>query len=301
LFDLARKRDLPPFPSSIGVVTSLGAAALHDVTSALARRAPHVRVVVYPSLVQGPQAPNALVQSLALASQRREVDVLILCRGGGSLEDLWAFNDEAVVRAVVACPMPVVSGVGHETDVSLVDFAADLRAPTPTAAAEMVAPATRELLDLLAAQAAHLQRAARSQLDRHAQRLDRAALTLSRPVQAVRLSAMKLQRLAQQMITAQERGRDRAMQQLQRNAHRLQQAQRQHGVLQSHRLDNLATRLAAADPHQVLRRGYAWISDQNGAAVQSVHAVELHQHLNAVWADGRAQVQVTQVESGAKE
>ena len=301
LFDLARKRDLPPFPSSVGVVTSLGAAALHDVTSALARRAPHVRIVVYPSLVQGPQAPAALVQALTLASQRQEVDVLILCRGGGSLEDLWAFNDEAVVRAVVACPMPVASGVGHETDVSLVDFAADLRAPTPTAAAEMVAPATRELLDLLGAQAAHLQRAVRSQLDRHAQRLDRAALTLSRPVQAVRLSAMKLQRLAQQMITAQERGRDRAMQQLQRSALRLQQAQRQHGVLQSHRLANLATRLAAADPHQVLRRGYAWISDQNGAAVQSVQAVQLHQHLNAVWADGRAQVQVTQVESGAKE
>ncbi len=301
LFDPARKRGLQPFPAAVGVVTSLGAAALHDVTSALARRAPHVRVVVYPSLVQGPQAPNALVQALSLASQRREVDVLILCRGGGSLEDLWAFNDEAVVRAVVSCPMPVVSGVGHETDVSLVDFAADLRAPTPTAAAEMVAPATRALLDLLAAQAAHLQRAARSQLDRHAQRLDRAALTLSRPVQAVRLSAMKLQRLAQQMITAQERGRDRALQQLQRSANRLQQAQRQQGVLQSHRLDNLATRLAAADPHQVLRRGYAWISDQNGLAVQSVHAVELHQHLSAVWSDGRAEVQVTQVEPGAKE
>ena len=300
LFDAARKRGLPPFPAVVGVVTSLGAAALHDVASALARRAPHVRVVVYPSLVQGPQAPAALVQALSLACQRQEVDVLILCRGGGSLEDLWAFNDEAVVRAVVACPMPVVSGVGHETDISLVDFAADLRAPTPTAAAEMVAPATRELQELLSAQAAHLQRAVHNQLDRHAQRLDRAALTLSRPAQAVRLSALKLQRLAQQMVTAQERGRDRAMQQLQRAAGRLQQAQRQQGLLQSHRLANLATRLAAADPHQVLRRGYAWISDKNGVAVHSVHAVQVAQQLHAVWADGRAQVQVTQVEPGAK-
>ncbi|MFM8899873.1 MAG: exodeoxyribonuclease VII large subunit, partial [Burkholderiales bacterium] len=145
LFDAQRKRALPVFPRAVGVVTSLGAAALHDVTSSLARRAPHVPVVVYPSLVQGPQAPSALVEALRLASQRNEVDVLILCRGGGSLEDLWAFNDEAVVRAVVACSMPVVSGVGHETDVSLVDFAADLRAPTPTAAAEMVAPAARAL------------------------------------------------------------------------------------------------------------------------------------------------------------
>ncbi len=301
LFDAGRKRALPLFPAAVGVVTSLGAAALHDVTSALARRAPHVRVVVYPSLVQGPQAPAELVQAMALASQRREVDVLILCRGGGSLEDLWAFNDEAVVRAVVACPMPVVSGVGHETDVSLVDFAADLRAPTPTAAAELVAPATRELLDLLSTEAGRLQRAVRSQLDRQAQRLDRAALTLSRPVQAVRLSATRLQRLAQQMINAQERGRERALQQLQRTAGRLQRARQQQAVLQSHRLANLATRLAAADPHQVLRRGYAWISDQNGAAVQSVHAVALDQHLSAVWADGRAQVQVIQLEPGAKD
>jgi exodeoxyribonuclease VII large subunit len=300
LFDLARKRDLPQFPAAVGVVTSLGAAALHDVTSALARRAPHVQVVVYPSLVQGPQAAAALVQALSLASQRQEVDVLILCRGGGSLEDLSAFNDEAVVRAVVACPMPVVSGVGHETDVSLVDFAADLRAPTPTAAAEMAAPATRDLWDVLDTEVAHLQRALRSQLDRHAQRLDRAALTLARPVQAVRLSAMRLQRLAQQLITAQERGRDRALQQLQRSASRLQQAQQQQGVLQSHRLANLATRLAAADPHQVLRRGYAWISDPNGVAVQSVHAVALHQRLRAVWADGQAQVQVTEVEHVSK-
>jgi exodeoxyribonuclease VII large subunit len=297
LFDAARKRSLPRFPASVGVVTSLGAAALHDVTSALARRAPHVRVVVYPSLVQGPQAPAALAQALVLASQRREVDVLILCRGGGSLEDLWAFNDEGLVRAVVACSMPVVSGVGHETDVSLVDFAADLRAPTPTAAAEIVAPATRDLLDGLSAHAAHLQRAAHGQLDRHAQRLDRAALTLSRPVQAVRLSALKLQRLAQQMVTAQQRGRERALQQLQRLANRLQQTRQQQTVLQSHKLAHLATRLAASDPHQVLRRGYAWVSDRNGAAVQSVHAVALHQHLTAVWADGRAQVQVTQIET----
>jgi exodeoxyribonuclease VII large subunit len=301
LFDSTRKRDLPTFPVVVGVVTSLGAAALHDVASALARRAPHVRVVVYPSLVQGPQAPAALVQALSLARQRQEVDVLLLCRGGGSLEDLWAFNDEAVVRAVVACPMPVVTGVGHETDISLVDFAADLRAPTPTAAAEMVAPASRDLLELLNARATHLQRSVRSQLDRHDQRLDRAALTLSRPAQALRSSATRLQRLAQQLISAQQRGRDRAMQHLQRMAGRLQQAQRQQGVLQSHRLVNLSTRLSAADPHQVLRRGYAWISDPNGVAVQSVHSVQVQQRLHAVWADGRAQVQVIQVEPDAEE
>jgi exodeoxyribonuclease VII large subunit len=135
LFDPARKRQLPRHPGALGVVTSLGAAALHDVLTTLARRAPHLRVIVYPAPVQGVDAPPAIAAALALAGQRREVEALLLVRGGGSLEDLWAFNDERVVRAIVACALPVVCGVGHETDVTLADLAADLRAPTPTAAA----------------------------------------------------------------------------------------------------------------------------------------------------------------------
>ena len=142
LFDPAAKRPLPRHPRAIGIVTSLAGAALHDVATTLARRSPHVGVVVYPSAVQGVDAPAALCAAIRLAGERREVDVLVLCRGGGSLEDLWAFNDERVVRAVRAAPMHVVSGVGHETDVTLADLAADLRAPTPTAAAELVAPVT---------------------------------------------------------------------------------------------------------------------------------------------------------------
>ncbi|MDE2274818.1 MAG: exodeoxyribonuclease VII large subunit, partial [Burkholderiales bacterium] len=140
LFEAARKRPLPRHATPLGIVTSLGAAALHDVLTTLARRAPHVRVVVYPSLVQGADAPAALVAALQLADRRNEVDVLLLVRGGGSIEDLWAFNDERVVQAVVASRLPVVCGVGHETDVTLCDLAADLRAPTPTAAAELAAP-----------------------------------------------------------------------------------------------------------------------------------------------------------------
>jgi exodeoxyribonuclease VII large subunit len=299
LFEAARKRSLPVFPRAVGVVTSLGAAALHDVASSLARRAPHVYVVVYPCLVQGPQAPGALVQALSQASERREVDALILCRGGGSLEDLWAFNDEAVVRAVAACSVPVVSGVGHETDVTLVDFAADLRAPTPTAAAELVAPATRELHEVLIAQAAHMRRAVRQHLDRQAQRLDRAALPLSRPVQVVRLAAMKLQGLARQLVAARAQASQHAAQQLAHTVGRLQHAQQQEFRLRGHTLANLGVRLAAVDPQKVLQRGYAWISDQSGAAVQSVQSVQVHQQLRAVWADGQAQVQVTQVERDA--
>ncbi len=139
LFDAARKRPLPRFARRAGVVTSLAGAALHDVASVFARRAPQVELIVYPSPVQGVEAPVALVEAIAVAGRRAEVDLLIVCRGGGSLEDLWAFNDERVVRAIAGCPLPVVCGVGHETDVTLADFAADLRAPTPTAAGELAA------------------------------------------------------------------------------------------------------------------------------------------------------------------
>src|SRR5439155_11685791 len=138
----------------------------------LARRAPHVQLIVYPSPVQGAEAPDCLVDALALAARRAEVDTLLLCRGGGSLEDLWSFNDERVVRAVVASPIPVICGVGHETDVSLCDFAADVRAATPTAAAELVAPAARDCLGELQGLAGALQRRLRGALDTQQQRID---------------------------------------------------------------------------------------------------------------------------------
>src|SRR5450755_1313105 len=154
LFDPALKRELPVYPRSIGVVTSPGAAALHDVLTALDRRAPNVEIIVYPSPVQGVDAPAALCAAIARANERAEVETLIVCRGGGSLEDLWAFNDERVVRAVQASGIPVICGVGHETDVSLADLAADVRAPTPTAAAELASPSRQSCLDALAGRAA---------------------------------------------------------------------------------------------------------------------------------------------------
>src|SRR5690606_1630025 len=137
LFDPARKRLIEQMPQAVGVVTSLGAAALHDVLTALARRAPHVEVIVYPAPVQGADAAGRLVQAMRQAISRQEVDTLLLVRGGGSLEDLWSFNDEALARCIVSSPIPVISGVGHETDFTIADFVADLRAPTPTAAAEL--------------------------------------------------------------------------------------------------------------------------------------------------------------------
>lgn len=165
LFAAERKRAMPAFPRVVAVVTSLAGAALHDVLTTLARRAPQLQVHVYPSLVQGPEAPPALVAALQAAGRDAQAKAVLLCRGGGSLEDLWSFNDERVVRAVAACPLPVLCGVGHETDVTLCDLAADLRAPTPTAAAELVCPATVDLLADLQTQAALLRRLIQRRLD----------------------------------------------------------------------------------------------------------------------------------------
>jgi exodeoxyribonuclease VII large subunit len=295
LFDPARKRPIPAWPRAIGVVTSLAAAALLDVVSALQRRAPHVRVVVYPSPVQGAEAPGALVGALALAGRRAEVDTLILCRGGGSLEDLWAFNDERVVRAIAASPLPIVCGVGHETDVSLADFAADLRAATPTAAAELAAPSCDEALASIGALAARLRRQSRGRLDSHAQRLDHAAVQLARPAQLVLRHAMTLRHLDGRRCAAlaavlrhAERGPLNAALQLRRGA--ALQVSRAHA-----RLDTLGQRLAALDPKRVLARGYAWVTDEHGLPIVSALALQAGQVVQAVWADGRVSARVLDV------
>ncbi len=172
LFDPTRKRRLPSMPRRVAVVTSPGAAAWHDVMAAFQRRSPQVEVVLVASPVQGGEAPAALVSALSLANRLEGVDTVVLVRGGGSLEDLWSFNDERVVRAVAQSARPLVCGVGHETDVTLCDLAADLRAPTPTAAAELAAPAATELAAALERRQRLLQQGVLMQLDRHAQRLD---------------------------------------------------------------------------------------------------------------------------------
>ena len=299
LFDTARKRPLPPYPRAVGVVTSPDAAALHDVLTALARRAPQVQVVVYPSLVQGPEAPAQLVRAIQLAGQRAEVDVLIVCRGGGSMEDLWAFNDEAVVRAVVACPLPVVCGVGHETDTCLAELAADLRAPTPTAAAELAAPPQDELLARLDHLALALQRALRRRLDNQAQRLDRLALQIGRPARLLAQQAGRLDTLDTRLRQALRGGLLQRQRPLDDLGLRLGQAVGQLQQRQSDRLERLALRLAAQDPHQVLSRGYAWLADAQGRPVTRAAGLHPGDALQAQWADGRAQVQVLDLQPGA--
>ena len=179
LFDADRKQDIPSHPRTIGIITSPQAAALKDVLSTLARRAPHIPIVIYPTLVQGPDAPAGIIAALKAAEKENVVDVILLVRGGGSIEDLWAFNDEQLAYAMAQSPIPIVSGVGHETDVTIADFVADLRAPTPTGAAELAAPRKDQMLqELEAIKQAMLQRV-RQRVEREAQTLDQLALRLS--------------------------------------------------------------------------------------------------------------------------
>jgi len=293
LFDRARKRALPALPRAIGVITSASGAALHDVCTTLARRSPQVSVVVYPSLVQGAEAPAALLRALALAQQRHEVDLLLLVRGGGSMEDLWAFNDPELVRAVAACSLPIVCGVGHETDVTLCDLAADLRAPTPTAAAELAAPARDELLRELARWQQRLGDCLQRRLDGLAQRLDRAALRLARP----RLDAprRRLDLTEGRLRAALERRLASAHQAQPARALRLRAAGHQRLDALRHRLERAAARLEALNPQRVLERGFAWLDDGQGQPITQTTQLHQGQAVRARLADGEAALRVEQV------
>lgn len=296
LFDAARKRPIPRLPRALGVVTSPAAAALRDVLTALARRAPQVRVVVYPSPVQGADAPTALTAAIETANRRAEVDTLLLVRGGGSLEDLWAFNDERVVRAVVASRIPLICGVGHETDVSLADLAADLRAPTPTAAAELAAPPREDLLAALDGRAEALRAALLRVLEREVQRLDRQALRLSKPGALVAGQAHRLAGLEHRLAATLPAQLQRARQLPALLAERLQRAVAHARQREGARLDAAAGRLGALDPARVLQRGYAWVEDAAGRPVVSAAGLQAGQRVQAVWADGRAHAEVLDVE-----
>ena len=179
LFDDERKREIPTHPRSIGIVTSPQAAALKDVLSTLARRAPHIPIVIYPTLVQGPDAPSGIIAALKAAEKENAVDVILLVRGGGSIEDLWAFNDEQLAYVIADSSIPIVSGVGHETDFTIADFVADLRAPTPTGAAELAAPRKDQMLQELDAIMQALLQRIYQKIEREEQTLDQLALRLS--------------------------------------------------------------------------------------------------------------------------
>lgn len=290
LFDAARKRALPSQPRSIAVVTSLGAAALRDVVTALRRRVPHVPVVIHPASVQGAQAPAELCAALQTAYGRwrtqAEGDVLLLVRGGGSLEDLWAFNDETVVRTVAQAPMPVVCGVGHETDFTLADFVADLRAPTPTAAAELCAPARDAVLADLQQRESELQEAVWRSLDARSQRLDRLARRLGFSSSRLRQEHDRLASLAHRIDAALRLRLGREVMGLDRARQRLQQSVERTSAIRRERLERCAAALPLLDPKLVLRRGFAFLTDGQGRGVTSVHSVSAGDALQATLADG---------------
>jgi exodeoxyribonuclease VII large subunit len=266
-FDADRKRPLPSFVQHVAVVTSSGAAALQDVLSALARRSPHVRITLVPTLVQGQGAPEQIAAALAATNRIENLDAVLLVRGGGSLEDLWAFNDERVVRAIADCAAPVVSGVGHETDFTLADFVADLRAPTPTAAAELVSVATAQWLGGIDALQERLQRALQANLDEAAQRLDDAAARLSRPSALVQSQHVRLARLQQQLASSLLLKIEQRRATLRWASAQLTQQLPIRTTAVGRQLKALEQQLHMLNPLQVLQRGFALVQDESGRVV----------------------------------
>ncbi|WP_298597598.1 exodeoxyribonuclease VII large subunit [uncultured Limnohabitans sp.] len=322
LFDPAHKRLLPAQPRAIGVVTSPGAAAWHDVMTALQRRVPHIPVLMAPALVQGVSAAATLAQALlnlyAFTAEDNPlsppVDVILLVRGGGSMEDLWSFNDENLARVIAQSPVPLICGVGHETDFTIADFVADVRAPTPTAAAEMAATDRGVALEVLSVLEHRLTRGLLRQQDRQAQRLDSVAarwgvgLARQQERQVQRLNAMATRLSRPQALLGQH------SQWLDRLAHRLQAGVQSQAIGSGHqltrledrlsfnrgqqvqqraqRLERAALRLSSVDPRQVLERGYAWLSDERGQALTHAAQFQAGQAVRATLADGEVPLKV---------
>ncbi len=291
LFDAARKRPLPFLPMQIGIVTSPQAAALRDVLTTLSRRMPGIPVVLYPTPVQGEGAAQKIAQAIRLAGERAECDVLLLCRGGGSIEDLWAFNEEVVARAIAASPIPVVSGVGHETDFTIADFVADQRAATPTAAAQLIVPEQQELQQRLRHAAQRLARGRQRQFERVMQQLDFLQRRLVHPAQRIGQQAQHLGQLRQRLYRARpdlaqlgarstEQGR-RLLEAMQRTLDR-------HNV----RLHGLQQHLLHLDPHQVLARGYSMVRDEHGAIVSDSAGLATGARLDITFARGWARAEL---------
>ncbi|HEY8086119.1 MAG TPA: exodeoxyribonuclease VII large subunit [Methylophilaceae bacterium] len=273
LFAPEKKRALPAFPKQIGIVTSPDAAALRDVLTTLKRRMPSIPVIIYPTAVQGKGSAETIARAINIASQRAECDVLIVCRGGGSMEDLWSFNEEIVARAIAACSIPVVSGVGHETDFTISDFAADRRAPTPTAAAELVSPDRATMLHKVSQTMQRLNRQISFGLQNRMQRLDTLAHRLIHPGE----------RIAQ---------RKTALGHLQM---RLQNNINQQLVLRQTQLHRLSQNLEHLAPQQVLNRGYSMVQNEAGAIIHSQSQLQSGEQVNITFAQGGAAAKVTQL------
>ena len=313
-FEAERKKPLPTRAQCIGIVTSLAAAALRDVVTTLKRRAPEIPVIVYPTAVQGAGSEFQIAQAIKTASQRAECDVLIVCRGGGSIEDLWAFNEEPVVRAIEACEIPVVSGVGHETDFTLADFVADVRAPTPTGAAELVSPNRQESLHRLAQAKGRLKTVLEQRYFDASQKLDWLTRQIRHPRQKLDEQRTHIHKLAQTLSysmtqnvrahTVRFEHQTQALkhcrpdisvyrQDIDRFQTTLSHAFRQ---LLAHRRQSLTaqtTLLEAVSPQQILERGFSVVKNTRGQVIRNADVLKQGQKLHITFADGETDVRVT--------
>lgn len=312
----ARKRPLPRLPSRIGIITSPQTAALRDVLAALRRRAPHLSAILYPAPVQGEGAAQQLASAIALANRRAEVDVLLLVRGGGSLEDLWAFNEEILARAIAASALPVIAGVGHESDVTIADLVADWRAATPTAAAEIATAGWLDVRRRLIGLADALRAALRYRLRTAMQRLDGLAVRLRHPASRLREDRRRLQMLALRLANAGERRLARhhlacrwvasrlqrvkpdlavRRQRLSASEQRLRHAAERLLAVRQASLAELAAKLAALSPRATLERGFSIVRDADGRIVRDATGLQLGAPLRLCFAAGEARARVEEV------
>lgn len=313
LFDPARKRPLPRFPRAVGVVTSPQAAALRDVLTTLGRRMPGLPVILYPTPVQGEGAGERIAAAISMAGARRECDVLIVCRGGGSIEDLWSFNEEVVARAILASPVPVVTGIGHETDFTIADFVADSRAPTPTGAATLASPGRDELNRMLLQQAHRLLRVFRRGLEDRMQRLDYLSRRLVHPGERIRNQLAELRHFTTRLSGAWTRtledlgwqarelglrlkasvpdvaGRRRESAEL---ARRLREAARRRWDAAATVLARLDANLLHLNPQSVLERGYSITESAAGRIVREAEQLAVGEDVTITFARGRVGAQV---------
>ncbi len=275
LFDEARKKALPPFPRQIGVITSPTGAAIRDIINVLSRRYKLADVYLYPVLVQGAEAPADLIQALHYFHTTGWADVLIIGRGGGSIEDLWAFNDEGVARAIANCRIPVISAVGHETDFTIADFVADLRAPTPSAAAELAVPSQSELEERFAGYYLRLRQAYLTGIEQRKE--------LLKSIANRRIYTNPLEQIERRQLDL-----DRTVQQLTRET---QQAL----TMRRERLGTLAEKLQALSPLSVLSRGYATATDKTGILISRADQLQQGQDISLMFSDGTADCTVTKI------
>ncbi|MDZ7924836.1 MAG: exodeoxyribonuclease VII large subunit [Marinagarivorans sp.] len=319
LFEAETKRQLPQFPATIGVISSPTGAAVHDILTVLKRRYPVAQVIIYPALVQGAEAPASLINALALANAQQRCELLIVGRGGGSLEDLWAFNNEAFVRALYESATPVISAVGHEIDFTLADFVADLRAPTPSAAAEAATPDAHALRQLIKQRRNQLTRLMQAHIHHAKQRLNLTQNRLQNPVNQLQQQRQRLDYAELQLKQALTRCLIEKKIELQNFKHQLQlaspawqlkNAQRQSNDLQ-HRLattfkqlvknkrqqlGNAANLLNSLSPLQTLQRGYAIAANSEGHVISSVHETAAGQPITLKLRDGQLQTRVEAIQ-----